>query len=246
MKIDKDNIQNWDKAARGYSAFLQKGKNKYVGVYLSAVDELLDDVSGKCILDAGCGEGYYSRKLVSKKAIVTGIDGSKKMITLAKSRSPKIKIDYKLMDLTQKLDFKNGHFDIVLANMVLMGISKIDVAIAEFARILKKNGCLIFSITHPCFFFSDWILDKTRTKSHKPISDYSHERVGKLNFWGKISHYHRPLSYYFNSLEDNNFCVTSLKEPVFSDKLLKKYSEREFHKRIPSFIIIKSILSTNK
>ena len=246
MKIDKDNIQNWDKAARKYSTVLQKGKNKYVKVYLSAIDELLDNVSGKRILDAGCGEGYYSRKLVSRKAIVTGIDGSKKMIAIAKSRNSKIKVNYKLMDLTQKLDFKNGYFDIVLANMVLIGISKINVAIAEFARILNKNGCLIFSITHPCFFLSDWMLDKTGAKLHRPIFDYSREGVEKLNFWGKTSHYHRPLSYYFNILEDNNFCVTSLKEPVSSDKLLKKRPGGEFHKRIPLFIIIKSILSISK
>ncbi|MCK5491770.1 MAG: class I SAM-dependent methyltransferase [Candidatus Omnitrophica bacterium] len=246
MKIDKDNIQNWDKAAGKYSVFLQKGKNKYVNVYLSAIDELLDNVSGKRILDAGCGEGYYSRKLVLKKAIVTGIDGSKKMIAMAKSRNPEIKVDYKLMDLTQKLDFKNGHFDIVLASMVLISISKINVVIAEFARILKKNGCLIFSITHPCFFSSDWVLDEKGVKLYKPIFDYLYERVEKLNFWGKTSHYHRPLSYYFNILENNSFCVTSLKEPVFSDRLLKKRSGEESYKRTPLFIIIKAVVSTGK
>ena len=122
--------------------------------------EVEKELEGKRILDAGCGEGFYCRKLALKKASVTGIDGSKELITLARNKKTEVKVDYKVMDLTQNLNFPDAEFDVVLANMVPMDISKIDIAIAEFARILEENGVLVFCITHPCFFCYDWVQDK--------------------------------------------------------------------------------------
>ncbi len=246
MKIGENHIQCWNRAAKKYSMHFRKAGADLQTIYQPAVDELLGNVSGKHILDAGCSEGYYSRKFALKNALVTGIDGSKNMIAIAKSKNREIEINYQVMDLTQRLDFKNYQFDIVLANMVLMDIPKIDVAIAEFARILKKNGSLIFSITHPCFFCYDWVSNEKGAKLYKPISSYLKEKVEELNFWGKTLHYHRPLSYYFSILEQNSFRVTSLREPVPSGDLLKKYPDWEFHRRIPSFIVAKAMLYTNK
>ncbi len=104
MEIDKVNIQYWDKVAKEYSADLQDGKNDFTVIYQPAIHELLGNLFGKRILDAGCGDGYYSRKLASKQAVVTGIDGSKEFITIARSKSPEMKVDYRVMDLSQKLE----------------------------------------------------------------------------------------------------------------------------------------------
>jgi len=242
MGKDKPNIEFWDKAAENYSTHLQKGKNDWVTIYRPAIDELLGEVRGKRILDAGCGEGYYCRRLSLQGAFVTGIDGSKKMIARARGKNPESEVNYQVMDLTERLGLKEAQFDIVLANMVLMDIPRIDVAIGEFARILKENGVLVFCITHPCFFCYDWVQGEKGAKLHKPISDYLNEKVEELTFWGKTLHYHRPLSYYFGLLEANGFCVTSLKEPIPSNELLRKHPEWKYHTRIPSFIALKAIL----
>jgi len=246
MGKDKPNIELWDKAVENYSIHLQKGKNDLVMIYQPAIDELLGDVCRKRILDAGCGEGYYCRKLSSQGAFVTGIDGSKKMIAHARSKNPKAEVNYQVMDLTQRLDFKEAQFDIVLANMVLMDIPRIDVTIVEFARILKKDGSLVLSIVHPCFFCYGWISDEKGAKICKPISDYLNEKVEELTFWGKTLHYHRPLSYYFSLLEGNEFCVVSFKEPIPSDQLLWKHPDWKYHTRIPSFIVLKAIFRGKK
>ena len=150
--MDKKNIQHWNKAAREYCGSIGNIETDLRVIYQPAIDELLARVDGKRILDAGCGEGHYSRRLSSQGAFVTGIDGSKKMIALAKKKKTKTQVDHRVMDLTQKLDFPEREFDIVLANMVFMDIPRVDVAGSEFARILKKDGSLILSITHPCFF----------------------------------------------------------------------------------------------
>jgi predicted TPR repeat methyltransferase len=51
-----------------------------------AILALAGDVSGRRILDAGCGAGPLSAALRDRGAITTGFDGSPAMIALARER----------------------------------------------------------------------------------------------------------------------------------------------------------------
>lgn len=51
-----------------------------------AVLELLGDVAGLRVLDAGCGPGLYVEELLQRGAIVTGCDASARMVELARGR----------------------------------------------------------------------------------------------------------------------------------------------------------------
>jgi len=44
--------------------------------------QILEDVKGKTILDAGCGDGYLSRKLARLGASVTGVDAHRNYLIL--------------------------------------------------------------------------------------------------------------------------------------------------------------------
>ena len=57
----------------------------------------LGDVSGKVILDLGCGEGGYSRELARKGAIVTAVDCAENVIKYCETRAheEKLQIDRK-------------------------------------------------------------------------------------------------------------------------------------------------------
>lgn len=45
-----------------------------------AILELLGNVQGLSILDAGCGSGVLTERLIARGATVAGIDGSKSMV----------------------------------------------------------------------------------------------------------------------------------------------------------------------
>lgn len=47
---------------------------------------LLGEVRGKCILDAGCGQGYLCRLLARKGARVTGVEPAEPIIRYAQRR----------------------------------------------------------------------------------------------------------------------------------------------------------------
>ncbi|AKB37524.1 Methyltransferase type 11 [Methanosarcina siciliae C2J] len=148
-----DSINHWDIVAEKYSAANHQGKNFHARIYLAAVKELLGDVAGKHVLDAGCGDGFFSSELARKGAIVTAIDNSYMMLNIAKRKHFHSNLQYHKMDLTGKLTFENEFFDIVVANMLMMDIPDIESFIFEAARVLKKPGYFIFSITHPLFLF---------------------------------------------------------------------------------------------
>ncbi|WP_440947429.1 class I SAM-dependent methyltransferase [Methanosarcina sp. T3] len=235
-----DSINHWDIVAENYSEENHQGKNFHAQIYLAAVNELLGDVAGKHVLDAGCGDGFFSLELARKGALVTAIDGSDAMLNIAKRRHFHGNLQYNKMDLTGELTFENKLFDIVVANMLLMDIPEIELFIFEVARVLKRPGDFIFSITHPCFFLSDWEEDENNTKRYKKIVNYLDEGVEELNFWGKTLHYHRPLSSYMAALEKTGMYVSSFREPIPPRELIELYPEQEYHYRIPSFVVIKA------
>jgi ubiquinone/menaquinone biosynthesis C-methylase UbiE len=246
MGKEKQHIRYWNEAAADYCSRMERFPQVEArSEYEPVVEELLGDVSGKHVLDAGCGGGTYSRKLASLGAIVTGIDGSAEMISIAERYPVQRNLEYKVVDLTEKLPFPDGYYDVVLANMVLMDIPRIDVAIAEFARLLADGGILVFSITHPCFFCYDWVTDEQGERAHKEVSDYLAPKTTELNFWGKTLHFHRPLSHYFDVLSQNGFCVDVFKEPVSepvpSEEVLREHPSWGHRMQVPSFAVIRAI-----
>ncbi|MDD1689605.1 MAG: methyltransferase domain-containing protein [Methanoregula sp.] len=230
----------WDQAADRYVHSTGGSSDFQVSTYLPVVDKMIGDVKGKTILDAGCGNGRYAKRLAAMGATVTGIDGSKEMVRMAWEENPDPSITYSVMDLTRPLPVESRTFDIVLANMVLMDLPEIATSIGEFSRVLKSDGSFIFSITHPSFFCSEWARDETGARSYKRVSDYLGEKKECLNFWGPTLHYHRPLSRYIHTLETNGLCVISLHEPVPDIRPGKRDPDVLSNLRIPSFMVIKA------
>jgi len=167
--------EHWDRAAERYSAFVREGRDEHGRIYEPAVRELLGEVAGKRVLDAGCGEGRWARELAQSGALVTGIDGSGELIRLAREGAADHQghMNFLVGDLLASLPFPDDCFDLVLANMVLMDIPRIDAAVSEVARVLVPDGASVFSIPHPCFFMGDWETDSEG--KHKVLRDW--ERV---------------------------------------------------------------------
>ncbi len=236
--------EHWDRAAERYSAFVRGGKDEHARIYEPAVQELLGDVAGKQVLDAGCGEGRWVRELARSGASVIGIDGSDKLIRLAEEAAADHEGHVRFIagDLLAPLPFPDDSFDLVLANMVLMDMPRIDTTASEIARVLVPGGAFVFSIAHPCFFTGDWVTDGKGGYLHKELRDYLHEQSETLEFWGATVHYHRPLHTYFGALEKAGLVVESLREPVPSEEMLQESPDWERHCRIPSFLVIRARL----
>lgn len=104
---------------------------------------LVGPVTGRKVLDIGCGDGNLSLALVQAGAHVTGIDADPRMLEAARHRFEAAGVEMRLARAdAQVLPFKNASFDVATAVTVLCFVHEPDRAISELARVLKPGGLL--------------------------------------------------------------------------------------------------------
>jgi 2-polyprenyl-3-methyl-5-hydroxy-6-metoxy-1,4-benzoquinol methylase len=111
--------------------------------------DLLGDVAGSRVLDAGCGEGYLARVLAARGAHVTGIDLSPRLIAMACARDPEGTIDYRAADLSRPLPEELGQFDAVASYLVLNDVGDYRGFAATLAAVLAPGGRLVMALNNP-------------------------------------------------------------------------------------------------
>jgi len=174
---------------------------------MPAMLSLLPDVTGKKVLDAGCGPGQYSEWLVTNGATVIAVDGSSRMVQVARRRLGG-KVDVRQADLRQPLQFiPTESCQIIICPLVLDYIEEWDGVFVEFNRVLCQNGVLLFSVEHPFTVF-------TSSKRTNYFSVELHE-FDWTEFGQKVTMhaYRRPLSLMIAPLVASGFKVDRVVEP---------------------------------
>jgi ubiquinone biosynthesis O-methyltransferase len=106
--------------------------------------ELVGDVSGRRILDVGCGDGELAIELTKRGAIVTGIDASAAMIATAKDRAKQHDADVTFqVAVAEHLPFPTEHFDGVTAITILCFVDNPAPVFREIARVLRPAARLV-------------------------------------------------------------------------------------------------------
>ncbi|MEU8472801.1 class I SAM-dependent methyltransferase [Streptomyces sp. NPDC029006] len=140
-------VNDYDSFAEAYAA---ENENNLVNAYYErpAMLALAGDVAGHRVLDAGCGSGPLTAALRDRGAVATGIDASAGMLALARQRLGD-DVALHVADLGERLPFKDGAFDDVVASLVLHYLENWGPTLAEFRRVLRPGGRLIVSVDHP-------------------------------------------------------------------------------------------------
>ena len=125
---DKENFQNRQQ-------ILEAGF--YQAILEGISDLLATKPSAKTVLDIGCGEGFYSRKLqeVHPEKTFYAFDISKDSVQIAAKSEPNWAINWFVGDLA-RLPIKDTSMDILLDIFSPANYG-------EFRRVLSKNGILI-------------------------------------------------------------------------------------------------------
>jgi SAM-dependent methyltransferase len=113
-----------------------------------AVLDLLGDVAGRRILDAGCGSGPLLAELMERGASAAGFDASQAMIGLARNRLGD-EADLEVADLTRPLPYDSEAFDDAVAMLVLHYLEDWSQPLSELRRVLKPGGRLVVVVNHP-------------------------------------------------------------------------------------------------
>lgn len=209
--------------------------------------EILGDVRGRNILDLGCGEGGYARELTRRGAQVTGVDGSPRLIEVARERAISSRLDIEFMAANAShLDvLADATFDCVLAAMSLMDVEDYNSSIAEAFRVLRPGGTLLMSITHPCFTapVSEWVRDEERNGMYFKVDRYfdrtAWEDCIAKGFWQSVLRRHRPLEDYMAAPLRTGFRLVEFREPVPTDEQMKLSPRFWKIQRIPYFLFMR-------
>jgi SAM-dependent methyltransferase len=173
-----------------------------------AILALAGDVTGRRILDAGCGSGPLFAALRDRGAIVTGFDTSTGMLELARQRLG-AGAALEVADLGSPLPFADGAFDDVIVSLVLHYLEDWTAPLAELRRVLRPGGRLIASVDHPL-------------QGHpllRPGTDYfaTCERTEEWTFGGRsvpMRFWHRPLPAMISAFTKAGFRIAAIDEPL--------------------------------
>jgi SAM-dependent methyltransferase len=126
--------------------------------------------SGMCLLDVGCGDGFWASVLAAHQLQVTGIDSSTGAIEIAKARysTPR----FIQADAGGELPFARGEFDIVFMRTFSpflrpdLGDVRLRTTLTAVVRHLVPGGTLLVS----CYSKRDGTVEGSAT--HHPASAY--------------------------------------------------------------------------
>jgi len=204
---------NYDKIAPVYIAHAEdelSWNNLYERPYMLSI---FDNFTGKKILDAGCGTGFYSRYAIEKNAAVIAIDASQKMLDHIHQTISSTSLKVHKADLADGLPFiENDSIDYIICSLALHYIENWENVIAEFYRVLKKGGKLYVSTHHP---FSDYLnLNKKSYFDKYLVKDKWGS--GKKSF--HVFFYTRSLSDLLKPFLQSAFKIISIEEPLPSNE----------------------------
>ena len=124
-------------------------RNTTLGAITEAIEQrlildLMGELPGRRVLDAGCGDGALACAAASQGAEVTGIDADPAMLAAARSRAAKAGLRATFSEgRLEHLPFPDASFDAVVAMTVLCFVADAGGAVREMTRVLRPGGRLV-------------------------------------------------------------------------------------------------------
>jgi SAM-dependent methyltransferase len=113
---------------------------------------LLGEVTGRDVLEIGCGAAQGARWLVAAGARVTALDVSLGMLQQSRRLDVRsgVRVERLVQADAQSLPFRDEVFDVVMSAFgAIPFVADSARALRDAARVLRPGGRLVFSVTHP-------------------------------------------------------------------------------------------------
>ncbi len=180
-----------------------------------AVLELMGDVAGRQVLDAGCGPGLYVAELLARGAAVAGCDYSPRMVELARERVGDA-ADLRVHSLADPFDWVHDEsIDVVVSALVHHYVNDRLGFLREVHRMLRPQGALVLSTHHPT---GDWHRLGGSYFTVEPVTET----------WRKgweVTAWRMPLTQLTSEFAAAGFLIERLVEPSPQPEMVEIYPE---------------------
>ncbi len=114
---------------------------------LNYIERLATGLSGKKIIDIGCGGGILSESMALRDAEVTGIDMGETPLSIAQLHSLEsgVEIDYQQTTAEEMAERNPAQYDIVTCMEMLEHVPDPGAVIAACSALVKPDGHIFFS-----------------------------------------------------------------------------------------------------
>ncbi len=231
------NRLGWDQESDAYqernAALLARPPDAW-GVWRIPEDTLhaLGDVSGKDVLELGCGAAQWSIHLAGAGARIVGLDLSARQLQHARRLMKESAVRVPLVQASAAATpFRAASFDIVFCDHGAMSFADPKDTVPEAARLLRPGGLLVFCVSSPIWLMTlDPVADTTTQTLH---SDY----FGMRSFeWPGSIDFQIPYGEWLRLFRDNGLAVEDLIELRAPEDAVSTYrdeSERQWARRWP-------------
>lgn len=207
--------------------------------------QILPELSGKTLLDLGCGYGWHCIYAMQQGAIkAVGVDISRKMLDIAREKTSFKDVEY-VCAAMEDFETSPASFDVVLSSLALHYIADFDAVAKKVHHCLKQGGSFVFSVEHPIFTTygtQDWYRDANGEALHFPVDNYFYEGRRVANFLGEdVVKYHKTLTTYINGLLSNGFEIREVVEPQPSQQMIDTIEGMKDELRRPMMLIVSAV-----
>ncbi len=211
------------------------------GILLSFLN-ILGDVSGLNVLDAGCGEGYLSRILARQGAQVTGMDIAPRLIEIARAKGSEDKITYEIANLSEPQPAYRERFDLIASHLVLNDVFDYQGFLTTLNTMAKPDARLVIVFNNPySYIVRNHINNYFDSGKAFPYRGMTEEGV-------KVHFYHRTLGEYIDACLTAGFQLRRLvdlptPEHTLNNQIVDKLLPPGY--QFPYFMIL-SLVKRNK
>lgn len=199
--------------------------------------QLFPDMTGKDVLDLGCGYGWHCKYASDHGArSILGIDQSTLMISKALQHNASDSITYRICSL-QDYDYPADAWDLVVSNLVLHYVEDLDSIYRRIHKTLRPSGIFLMNIEHPTF--TAGVNQQFAADGTWPVDNYYYPGERQTDFLGHVTiKYHHTLTQILGGLLCTGFRIAAVEEAM---PPLEWRADMPEEMRRPMMLLVKAV-----
>jgi 2-polyprenyl-3-methyl-5-hydroxy-6-metoxy-1,4-benzoquinol methylase len=130
------------------------------------------DLSGRTLLDAGCGTGLFSAAACERGAVVTALDIGPRLLEQVRRKCSARTVVGDVMNL----DFRDGTFDVIVSSECIEHTTDPRRAVSELIRVCKPGGLIAISCPNRRWQWACTVANALKIRPYEGIENWPSRR----------------------------------------------------------------------